>query len=91
MLEERYVLEKIVESCKSMSELDGKLDELDTNEMEFLIDPKADGSVTIGVQHFKAVLSTEIGNDGQTKLVVLHDAEKWHWYNIMPQKGFIFD
>lgn len=90
MLEEKEALEKILKSCKSMSDFYDKLDELESNEIDLMVDSITNGIITIGVLHYKTQLST-VDNNGQIKLIVLYDAEKWHWYNIMPPEGFIFD
>lgn len=91
MTEERYALEKVVESCKSMSELNGKLDGLESKALEFAITTEADGSINIAAIHCEAKLSTTDGTDGRTKPIIEYVDQPWHWYNIMPPKGFIFD
>ena len=87
---ERYVLETVVASCKSIGELDSKLTDLATESIEFFVDSNGDGTVSIGVQHFKAELSTIVDNGGRPKPIVNYVDQPWQWYNIMPPKGFIF-
>lgn len=90
MTEERYSLEKLVKDCKSIREVDDKLGELETDMMQFMLDSNNDTTIRIGVQHFKAVLTTIVGNDGRVKPIIEYADDPWHWYNIMPPKGFIF-
>ena len=91
MTEERYVIEKVVESCNSMTELDSKLADLESEAIDFFVDSNGDGTITVGVKHIKAQLSTIVYDDGRVKPIVMHVDDPWHWYyNIMPPKGFIF-
>lgn len=91
MTEERYVIEKVVESCNSMTELNNKLDELESKALQFMMTTNADGSIDIATVHYKAQLSTIAGNDGRVKPVIMYVDDPWQWYNIMPPKGFVFD
>lgn len=91
MTEERYVIEKVVENCKSMSELNNKLDELESKALQFMMTTNADGSIDIATVHYKAQLSTIVDNDGRVKPVVVYADEPWQWYNIKVPEGFIFD
>ena len=91
MADERYVIEKIVEKCKSMSELNNKLDELESKALQFMMTTNADGSIDIATVHYKAQLSTIVDNDGRVKPVVLYADDPWQWYNIKVPEGFIFD
>ena len=90
MTEERYMVVKIVESCKSISELDNKLADLESKAIEFSVDSNGDGTITIGVKHYAAQLSTVACEDGRVEPIVKYVDQPWAWYNIMPQKGFIF-
>ena len=90
MLEERCALVNLVENCSSIGELDNKLNELESKTMEFMVDVNDNGTITIGVLHSKAQLST-VDNDGRVETIVTYIYEPWHWYNIMPREGFVFD
>lgn len=87
---ERYVLEKIVESCKSMTELTDKLDSIESKLLEYMLDVNADGSIiTIGLLHYEEQLSM-VDNDGRLEPIVKYVDQPWAFYNIIPPKGFIF-
>nr|DAK89036.1 MAG TPA: hypothetical protein [Caudoviricetes sp.] len=91
MTEERYVIEKVVESCNSMTELNNKLDELESKALQFMMTTNADDSINIAAVHYKAQLSTIVDNDGRVKPVVVYADDPWQWYNIKVPEGFIFD
>ena len=91
MTEERYVIEKVVESCNSMTELNNKLDELESKALQFMMTTNADDSINIATVHYKAQLSTIVDNDGRVKPVVVYADDPWQWYNIKVPEGFIFD
>lgn len=91
MTEERYVIEKVVESCNSMTELSNKLDELESKALQFMMTTNVDDSINIATVHYKAQLSTIVDNDGRVKPVVVYADDPWQWYNIKVPGGFIFD
>ena len=85
---ERYALEKVVESCKTMTELISKLDGIECKLMEYTLDVNADGIITIGLRHYEEQLIV-IDNNGRLEPIVKYVDQPWTLYNIMPPKGFI--
>lgn len=91
MTEERYALEKVVESCKTMREVDNKLAEFENESIDFFVDSNNENStILIGVKRYKYQLSTIVGDDGKIKPTIDTVDEPWVWYNFIPPKGFIF-
>lgn len=90
MLEEKEALEILVSSCKSLSELNDKLDEVDNDAIDIFIDSYGDGTITIGVKHCIVQLSTIVNNSGRVEPSILYVDSPWIWYNIKVPEGFIF-
>lgn len=91
MLEERYALEKLIEGCKSIGELDSKIANFENDSIEFFVDSKDENStILIGVKRYKSQLSTIVDNDGKIKPTIVTVDEPWAWYSFIPPKGFIF-
>lgn len=90
MTEERYALALLVSSCKSMDELNDKLDRYDNEMIDFFVDSYSDGIITIGVKHYKSQLLTTFDNNGRVKPSLVRVDDPWIWYKIEVPKGFIF-
>lgn len=91
MAEERYSLEKLVENCNSIRYLIDMLSDFESKALEFMVDVNADDTISIGVKHYKAQLSTVVDKDWRVKPSVIYVDEPWHWYTIKVPAGFVFD